>query len=47
MAGTTRIEPVGGDGRGGIGTVPDAIEDAIDAADDGEGSSSSSIWVAP
>ncbi|ACM57048.1 dihydroxyacetone kinase phosphoryl donor subunit DhaM [Halorubrum lacusprofundi] len=37
MAGTTRIEPVGGDGRGGIGTVPDAIEDAIDAADDGEG----------
>jgi dihydroxyacetone kinase phosphotransfer subunit len=37
MAGDTRIEPVGGDGQGGIGTVPDAIEDAIDAADDGEG----------
>jgi dihydroxyacetone kinase DhaKLM complex PTS-EIIA-like component DhaM len=32
MAGDTRIEPVGGDGRGGIGTVPDAIEAAIDAA---------------
>lgn len=44
MAGDTRIEPVGGDGNGGIGTVPDAIEDAIDAAagaggeDGGEGS---------
>ena len=37
MAGDTRIEPVGGDGRGGIGTVPDAIEAAIDAADDGDG----------
>ena len=37
MAGDTRIEPVGGDGQGGIGTVPDAIEEAIDAADDGEG----------
>ncbi|TKX60963.1 PTS mannose transporter subunit IID [Halorubrum sp. ASP1] len=32
MAGDTRIEPVGGDGKGGIGTVPDAIETAIDAA---------------
>jgi dihydroxyacetone kinase phosphotransfer subunit len=32
MAGDTRIEPVGGDGKGGIGTVPDAIEAAIDAA---------------
>ncbi|GAA0722709.1 dihydroxyacetone kinase DhaKLM complex PTS-EIIA-like component DhaM [Halorubrum trapanicum] len=32
MAGDTRIEPVGGDGKGGIGTVPDAIGDAIDAA---------------
>jgi len=44
MAGDTRIEPVGGDGKGGIGTVPDAIEGAIDAAagtrgeDGGEGS---------
>ncbi|WP_144798606.1 dihydroxyacetone kinase phosphoryl donor subunit DhaM [Halorubrum depositum] len=37
MAGDTRIEPVGGDGRGGIGTVPDAIEAAIDDADDGDG----------
>ena len=37
MAGDTRIEPVGGDGQGGIGTVPDAIETAIDAADDGAG----------
>jgi dihydroxyacetone kinase DhaKLM complex PTS-EIIA-like component DhaM len=40
MAGDTRIEPVGGDGKGGIGTVPDAIEAAIDAAaggDDGGG----------
>ncbi|QUO46538.1 PTS-dependent dihydroxyacetone kinase phosphotransferase subunit DhaM [Halorubrum ruber] len=36
MAGDTRIEPVGGDGKGGIGTVPDAIEDAIDAAAGGE-----------
>ena len=37
MAGDTRIEPVGGDGKGGIGTVPDAIEDAIDAAAGGSG----------
>ncbi|OYR48932.1 PTS mannose transporter subunit IID [Halorubrum sp. Ea1] len=37
MAGDTRIEPVGGDGQGGIGTVPDAIEAAVDAADDGDG----------
>ncbi|AZQ14600.1 dihydroxyacetone kinase phosphoryl donor subunit DhaM [Halorubrum sp. PV6] len=37
MAGDTRIEAVGGDGQGGIGTVPDAIGDAIDAADDGDG----------
>jgi len=36
MAGDTRIEPVGGDGKGGIGTVPDAIEEAIDAAAGGE-----------
>ncbi|WP_017343429.1 PTS-dependent dihydroxyacetone kinase phosphotransferase subunit DhaM [Halorubrum sp. T3] len=36
MAGDTRIEPVGGDGKGGIGTVPDAIEDAIDAVAGGE-----------
>ena len=32
MAGDTRIEPVGGDGQGGIGTVPDAIEAATRAA---------------
>ncbi len=37
MAGDTSIEAVGGDGRGGIGTVPDAIEAALDAADDGDG----------
>ena len=37
MAGDTRIEPVGGDGKGGIGTVPDAIEEAIDAAAGGDG----------
>ena len=37
MAGDTSIEAVGGDGQGGIGTVPDAIEDALDAADDGDG----------
>jgi dihydroxyacetone kinase DhaKLM complex PTS-EIIA-like component DhaM len=36
MAGDTRIEPVGGDGQGGIGTVPDAIEAAIDAAAGGD-----------
>ncbi|MGM0447366.1 MAG: dihydroxyacetone kinase phosphoryl donor subunit DhaM [Methanobacteriota archaeon] len=40
MAGDTRIEPVGGDGKGGIGTVPDAIEDAIDAAAGGAGDGS-------
>jgi dihydroxyacetone kinase phosphotransfer subunit len=37
MGGDTRIEPVGGDGRGGIGTVPDDIEAALAAADDGDG----------
>jgi dihydroxyacetone kinase phosphotransfer subunit len=37
MAGDTGIEAVGGDGSGGIGTVPDAIEAAIDAAADGDG----------
>ncbi|GGN96667.1 MULTISPECIES: dihydroxyacetone kinase phosphoryl donor subunit DhaM [Haloarcula] len=37
MGGDTRIEPVGGDGQGGFGTVPDDIEDALAAADDGEG----------
>ena len=37
MAGDTRLVAVGGDGRGGIGTVPDAIEAGIDAADDGAG----------
>ena len=40
MAGDTRIEPVGGDGKGGIGTVPDAIETAIDAAAGGGGGDS-------
>jgi dihydroxyacetone kinase phosphotransfer subunit len=37
MANDVRIEPVGGDGSGGIGTVPDAIGDALVAADDGNG----------
>ncbi|ESS02844.1 MAG: dihydroxyacetone kinase DhaM subunit [uncultured archaeon A07HR67] len=37
MAGDTPIEAVGGDGQGGIGTVPDAIEAALEAADDGDG----------
>ncbi|WP_066415519.1 PTS-dependent dihydroxyacetone kinase phosphotransferase subunit DhaM [Halorubrum aethiopicum] len=40
MAGETRIEAVGGDGRGGIGTVPDEIEGALAAAagdEDGDG----------
>ncbi len=37
MAGDTVIEPVGGDGTGGIGTVPDAIEDAIVTAADADG----------
>ncbi|KTG10464.1 PTS mannose transporter subunit IID [Haloprofundus marisrubri] len=32
-----RIEPAGGDPDGGIGTSVDRIEDAIDAADDGDG----------
>lgn len=37
MAGDTPIEAVGGDGQGGIGTVPDAIGAALEAADDGDG----------
>ncbi|KOX91861.1 dihydroxyacetone kinase phosphoryl donor subunit DhaM [Haloarcula rubripromontorii] len=37
MAGETNIEPVGGDSDGGIGTVPDDIEAALAAADDGDG----------
>ena len=37
MGGDAPIEPVGGDGSGGIGTVPDDIEDAIVRADDGNG----------
>ena len=37
MAGDTRIEAVGGDGHGGIGTVPDDIEAALETADDGDG----------
>ena len=46
MAGDTRIEPVGGDGQGGIGTVPDAIEAAIDAAAGGdEGAESDPVVV--
>lgn len=37
MAGDAAIEPVGGDGDGGIGTVPGDIESALEAADDGDG----------
>jgi dihydroxyacetone kinase phosphotransfer subunit len=37
MAGETDIEPVGGDGQGGFGTVADDIEDALAAADSGDG----------
>jgi len=37
MGGDTPLEPVGGDGQGGIGTVPDDIEAALAAADDGDG----------
>jgi PTS hybrid protein len=37
MAGDTRLEAVGGDGQGGIGTVPDDIEAALESADDGDG----------
>jgi dihydroxyacetone kinase DhaKLM complex PTS-EIIA-like component DhaM len=37
MGGDTSIEAVGGDGQGGIGTVPDDIEGALAAADDGDG----------
>jgi len=37
MGGETRIEAVGGDGEGGFGSVPDDIEDALVAADDGDG----------
>ena len=37
MGGETRIEPVGGDGQGGFGTVADDIEGAIAEADTGDG----------
>ncbi|MFB6128080.1 MAG: PTS-dependent dihydroxyacetone kinase phosphotransferase subunit DhaM [Halolamina sp.] len=37
MASDASIEAVGGDGAGGIGTVPDDIEAALSAADDGDG----------
>ena len=37
MGGDTPIEAVGGDGQGGIGTVPDEIAAALAAADDGDG----------
>jgi len=37
MGGETRIEAVGGDGKGGFGTVADDIEGAIEDADDGDG----------
>ena len=37
MGGDVPIEAVGGDGRGGIGTVPDDIAAALASADDGDG----------
>ena len=37
MGGDTHIEPVGGDGQGGFGTVPDDVEAALEAADEGDG----------
>jgi dihydroxyacetone kinase phosphotransfer subunit len=37
MGGDTRIEPVGGDGDGGFGTVPDDIEAAVETVDGGDG----------
>jgi dihydroxyacetone kinase phosphotransfer subunit len=37
MGGETVIVPVGGDGEGGFGTVPDEIETALADADDGDG----------
>ena len=37
MGGDTPIQAVGGDGQGGIGTVPDEIAAALAAADDGDG----------
>ncbi|WP_135665952.1 dihydroxyacetone kinase phosphoryl donor subunit DhaM [Halorhabdus rudnickae] len=37
MGGDTHIEPVGGDGHGGFGTVADDIEAALEAADSGDG----------
>jgi len=37
MGGDTRIEPVGGDGDGGFGTVPDDIEAAVETVGGGDG----------
>ena len=37
MGGETVIEPVGGDGQGGFGTVAETIEDAVASADGGDG----------
>jgi len=37
MARDASIAAAGGDGHGGFGTVVDDIEDAIEAADDGDG----------
>jgi dihydroxyacetone kinase DhaKLM complex PTS-EIIA-like component DhaM len=37
MGGDTPVEAAGGDGQSGIGTVPDDIEAALAAADDGDG----------
>lgn len=37
MGGDARIEGAGGDDQGGIGTTAPAIQEAIEAADDGDG----------
>ncbi|SNZ12677.1 dihydroxyacetone kinase DhaM subunit [Natronoarchaeum philippinense] len=37
MGGDAPIEPAGGDGQGGVGTNAPTIQDAIEAADDGDG----------
>ena len=37
VGGDARIEAVGGNGQGGLGTVPDDIETALAAADGGDG----------
>jgi len=47
MAGTTRIEPVGGDGRAGSAPSRTRSKTRSTPPTTARGSSSSSIWVAP